>query len=384
MHFPGLKKPDLHEEVNEVFIHNFVKSLGLSLVSIFIPMYLMDSAGFSILQVGLFFLAYYIADLLVTIPSYHVSSKIGYKKVSILSAPFLVGYYFLLQSFSTPALLYLSTAVGATGKCLYWAGMNPETAMSTHEDKRDSEVGIFYSMPTLASIVSPVVGGLIVAAFSYNVLFIVTGLLVGASFVPLFFSEEHSEGLETDLVSFFSRDYIEDFLTYFFNGAESIGKRLLWPLFLVLIIEGSVDLGVAGGLKSLGAAFTSIAIGRITDDDNRPKVIASGVLVSVLMFFALYTVTDPLTATVLSFIFGLGRTAITMSAFEKALENAERDDYLEYFAFRGTALNLGRLSMLGLIIGSYYLTQSLLTSVVVMNISIVMFGYFLVKISNKK
>lgn len=262
--------------------------------------------------------------------------------------------------------------------------MNPETAMSTHVDKRDSEVGIFYSMPTLASIVSPVVGGLIVAAFSYNVLFIVTGLLVGASFIPLFFSEEHSEGLETNLVSFFSWDYMEDFLTYFFNGAESIGKRLLWPLFLVLIIEGSVDLGLAGGLKSLGAAFTSIAIGRITDDENRPKVIASGVLVSVLMFFALYTVTDPLTATVLSFVFGLGRTAITMSAFEKALENAEREDYLEYFAFRGTALNLGRLSMLGVIIGSYFATQSLLTSVVVMNASIVMFGYFLVKISEKK
>ena len=362
-------------------MHNFVKSLGLSLVSIFIPMYLMDSAGFTILQVGFFFLSYYMADLLVTIPAYHISSRIGYKKIALISAPFLVGYYFLLQNFSTPALLYLSTVVGATGKSLYWAGMNPETAMSTHDEKRDSEVGIFYSMPTLASIISPVVGGMVVAAFSYNVLFIVTGILVGASFIPLFFSEEHSEGLDTDLASFFSLNYMEDFLTYFFNGAESIGKRLLWPLFLVLIIEGAVDLGVAGGLKSLGAAFTSIAIGRITNDENRSRVIASGVLISVLMFFALYTVTDPLTATILSFIFGLGRTAVTMSAFEKALENAERDDYLEYFAFRGTALNLGRLSMLGVIVGSYYLTQSLLTSVVAMNASIILFGYFLVKIS---
>ncbi len=383
MHVPGLRKPDLHEEVNEVFLHNFVKSLGLSLVSIFIPMYLMDSAGFTILQVGFFFLSYYVADLLVTIPAYHVSSRIGYKKVALISAPFLVKYYFLLQYFSTPALLYLSTVVGATGKSLYWAGMNPETAMSTHDEKRDSEVGIFYSMPTLASIISPVVGGMVVAAFSYNILFIVTGILVGASFIPLFFSEEHSEGLDTDLASFFSWNYLEDFLTYFFNGAESIGKRLLWPLFLVLIIEGAVDLGVAGGLKSLGAAFTSIAIGRITNDENRSRVIASGVLISVLMFFALYTVTDPLTATILSFIFGLGRTAVTMSAFEKALENAERDDYLEYFAFRGTALNLGRLVMIGIIIGSYYLTQSLLTSVVAMNASIILFGYFLVKISRR-
>jgi predicted MFS family arabinose efflux permease len=383
MHFTGLKKPDIHEEVNEVFIHNFIKSLGLSLVSIFIPMYLMDSAGFTILQVGFFFLTYYIADLMVTIPCYHLSSRIGYKKVALLSAPFLVGYYFLLQSFSEPTLLYMATAVGATGKSLYWAGMNPETAMSTHEDRRDSEVGIFYSMPTLASIITPVIGGLIVAGFSYNLLFIVTALLVGASFVPLFFGEEHSEGLETDLMSFFSWKFFEDFLTYFFNGAESIGKKLLWPLFLVLIIDGSVDLGVAGGLKSLGAAITSIAIGRITDDDNRPKVIASGVLISVLMFSALYTVTDPLNATLLSLVFGLGRTPITMSAFEKALENAEKEDYLEYFAFRGTALNLGGLSMIGVIVGSYYLTQNLITSVIVMNASIILFGYFLTKISER-
>lgn len=380
MHFPSLRKIDLHEEANEVFIHNFVKSLGLSMVSIFIPMYLLD-ANFSIVQVGLFFLFYYIADLIVTIPSYHVSGKIGYKRVSLLSAPFLVGYYVLLRSFTDPVPLYLATFVGATGKSLYWAGMNAETAISTHEDNRDSEVGIFFSMPTLASIISPVIGGLILATFSYNVLFMTTGVFVGLSFVPLFLSERHSEGLDTELTSFFSRKYTEDFLTYFFNGAESIGKKLLWPLFLVLIIEGAVDLGLAGGLKSLGAAFTSIAIGRITNDDNRPKVIASGVLISVIMFFALYTVTDPLTATILSFVFGLGRTAVTMSAFEKALENAEREDLLEYFAFRGTALNLGRLTMLGIIIGSYHFTQSLLVSVVAMNLSIVLFGYFLVRLS---
>lgn len=381
MHYPGLKRLNLREEVNEVFLHTFVKGLGLSLISIFIPLYLIQSAGFTILQVGMFYFFYYITDLLVTIPCYHVSSKIGYKKVALLSAPFLVAYYFLLKSFSTPLPLYMATVIGATGKSLYWAGMNPETAMSTHEDKRDSEVGIFYSMPTLASIISPLMGGVIVAAFSYNMLFILTGVLLGSSFIPLFFSKEHSKGLETDLTDFFSWNYIEDFLTYFFNGAESIGKRLLWPLFLVLIIEGAVDIGVAGSLKSLGAAFTSIAIGRITDDDNRPRVIASGVLISVLMFFALYSVTDPLTATVLSFVFGLGRTAVTMSAFEKALENAEKEDYLEYFAFRGTALNLGRLSMLGLIVISYYMTQSLLTSVVAMNLTTVLFGYFLVRIS---
>jgi predicted MFS family arabinose efflux permease len=377
-----LKRSDIHEGINEVFIHNFVKGLALSLISIFIPLYLIDSAGFTILQVGLFFLSYYVADLLVTIPAYHVSSSIGYKKVALISAPFLVGYYFLLQNFSTPALLYLSTVVGATAKSLYWAGMNPETAMSIHDEKRDSEVGTFYSTPTLASIISPVVEGIVVAAFGYNILFVATGILVGTSFISLFFSEEHSEGLDTDLARFFSLDYLKDFLTYFFNGAESIGKRLLWPLFLVLIIEGAVDLGVAGGLKSLGAAFTSIAIGRITNDQNRPRIIASGVLISVLMFFALYTVTDPLTATRFSFIFGLGRTAVTMSAFEKALENAERDDYLEHFTFRGTALNLGRVSMLGIIVSSYYITQSLLTSVIAMNASIALFGYFLINISD--
>lgn len=384
MHFPGLRKPDMHKEVNEVFIHNFVKSLGLSLVSIFIPMYLMDSAGFSVLQVGFFFLSYYISDLVVTVPCYHLSSRIGYKKIALLSGPFLVTYYFLLRSFTDPIPLYLATFIGATGKSLYWAGMNPETALSTHEGNRDSEVGIFYSMPTLASILSPVIGGLIIAVFSYNVLFVATAFLVGLSFVPLFFTEEHSQGLNTDLISFFNRDHVEDFLTYFFNGAESVGKKLLWPLFLVLIIEGAVDLGVAGGLKSLGAAITSIAIGRITDDDNRSKIIVSGVFISVLMFFALYTVTDPVKATVLSFVFGLGRTAVTMSAFEKALENAEKEDYLEYFAFRGTALNLGRLSMIGVIVGSYYLTQNLITSVVAMNASIIMFGYFLIRISKKK
>jgi hypothetical protein len=117
MHFPHLDRLDLQEEVNEVFLHNFVKSLGLSLVSIFIPMYLLNSS-FSVLQVGVFFLCYYIADLIVTVPCYHVSGKIGYKRVSLLSAPFLVGYYILIRSFSDPVPLYLTTVVGATGKSL--------------------------------------------------------------------------------------------------------------------------------------------------------------------------------------------------------------------------------------------------------------------------
>lgn len=377
MHFADW---DFNRELDEVFIHNFVKSLGLSIIAIFIPLYLIES-GFSIFEVGLFFFVFYIADLIVTIPSYHLSSKIGYEKISLLSAPFLVSYYFLLRSFSDPLPLYLATVIGATGKSLYWAGMNAETAVNTDKEERDSEVGIFYAMPTIASIFSPLIGGFILAGTGFDTLLLVTTTLVGISFIPLFLSERHSEGLEIGLDNFISRDYSQDFLTYFFNGAESIGKKLLWPLFLVLIIEGSIDLGLAGSLKSLGAAVASLAIGRLTNDENRSKVIASGVLIAVTMFFALYTITDPLTATALSFIFGLGRTALTMSAFKKALENAEKEDLLEYFAFRGTALNLGRLTMLGIIIGSYYFTQTLLTSVIAMNTSIVLFAYFLNKIS---
>jgi MFS family permease len=190
---------------------------------------------------------------------------------------------------STPELLFVG-ALGGIGSNLYWMGMTPEVTTSSHSEDRNKETGYFFSMPALASILSP---------------------LAGLSSTPFLFSREHHEGLEIDIKSFLRDTEKIDFAKSTLKGINSIGKKVLWPLHLPLIIESSLSIGGAGSILALGSTLTSIFIGRITSEENRSKVITGGTILAAASYILMSQVTNPITALAVSGLNGLSYTAAT-------------------------------------------------------------------------
>ncbi|MFB6174611.1 MAG: MFS transporter [Candidatus Nanohalobium sp.] len=375
-----MERVDLKVEMQEVYLHSFLFKLAINLVAIFLPLYILEM-GYSTSTVFIFFAIYYGIYLFFSFPGAWIATKLGYKHTSLLTSPFILAFYLLLRSNPGTPGLYLTALVGGLSFNLYWMGMNPEIAESSHDKDREKETGFFFSMPTLASLLSPVVGGLILADYSFDLLFMIATILIGLSFTPFLFSREHREGMDVNPRTFFSMEYFNDFMTYTFKGAQSMVKKVLWPLYLAMIIGGSVKIGSAGSLLALGSAIASIGLGQYTDDSNRNQVILSGVAVTSATFLLMSFVTAPVTAAIVSFINGLGRTAISLPVYSRAMDRAEDKDYVEYFAFREIGLSTGRTAtLLAFLLIFLYLPNKFLLGFTYAAISLLFVGYFSRKI----
>lgn len=351
-----MEKIDLREEIQEVYLHSFLFKLGVKLVGIFIPFYILD-LGFDIQTVFLFFLTYYGAYIFVSWINAFICSKIGYKHTMLLASPFLLLFYLLLRTVETQPELFALAAMGGTASNMYWLGMNPEVGSSSEEESREKDTGFFFSMPSLASIFSPIVGGMILTISGFSTLFLSSAVFVGASFLPFIFSKEHYSGLDVNFKEFLSDYNLKDFSTFYLKGIDSMGKKMLWPAYLALIIGGSLNIGGAGSFRALGAAFTSIFIGEITNSQNKSKIIFTGVLLAASTYLMMSFVTTPFYAFLVSLINGLSFTAASVPIYSTAINHAEKGDLIEYFAVREVALSLGRVSIILLSILAFSMVE---------------------------
>lgn len=371
-----MERVNLRKEIQEVYLHSFLFKLAVSMVAIFLPLYILD-LGYSPQHVFAFFLIYYIIYILFSFPNGYVASRIGYKHTSLLSSPFILIFYLLLRTEPTVVQLYLIAIIGGLGFNMYWAGMNPEIATSSHSKNREEETGYFYSMPTIATMISPLVGGLILALYNFQILFLFTAIFIAGSFAPFLFSKEHHDGMEMNVGSFLKKDHFTDFMTYFGKGFNSIGRKVLWPLYLAIVIQASVSIGGAGSLMALGAAVASIALGKATNDNNRTKVLLSGTCVAIISYLLMIQVTSAVPALIVSFINGLGRTAMNIPIYSRALDRAEEEDLVEYLAFREVSLSIGRIVTIILLAGLFVIFQNNFTlSFIVLAASMLIIGYF--------
>lgn len=375
---------DLTEEIQEVYLHSFLFKLAEGLVAIFIPFYILES-GFSILTVFLFFGIYYGLNIVCSLPFGALATKIGYKHTSLISSVFILSFYLVIRAAETESLLFLSAFLGGVGFNLYWMGMNPEVATSSDDDSVEEESGFFFSMPSLASIVSPLVGGLILLQFGFSMLFLFAALLMFGSFIPFAFSLEHKEGMDTSITSLLTKDILYDVFTYVFEGAHSIGEKVVWPLYLAIVIGGSLNIGSAGSILALGSAITSIFVGKITNPGNKGKVVFAGALMAALTLLLMSQVTSPLTAILISGLHGLTYTAVNLPIFSSAIRRAEDKDLVEYFIIRQISLGVGKLTTILLCLSFFLLKPEnfFLLSFSVIGLMIVVTGYLAGKIPKR-
>lgn len=373
-----MERVDLKSEIQEVYLHTFLFKLAVKLVAIFIPFYILE-LGFGLEKVFIFFLIYYGSYLVFSWSNALLCSRLGYKHTMLLSSIPILAFYFLLRRVTSVTGLYSLALLGGISFNLYWMGMNPETARSSHNDEREKEAGFFFSMPSLASILAPVIGGLILASFNFEILFATTTALIGISFLPFLLTREHYDGMELNFREFLSEFSAVDFLTFVFKGVNSMGKKMLWPAYLAVIIGGSLNIGGAGSFQALGSTLTSIAIGIITNDDNRSRIVLTGMIIAAVTYLLMAAVTTPLYAFLISLVNGLSYTSATIPIYSKAMDHAEEEDLIEYFALREFALGIGRTAIILLTIAVFTFMPGrtrFFTSFAIVALSVILAGYF--------
>jgi len=272
--------------MNEMYLSVFIMNIAESMISIFVPIYLF-SLHYSVISILLFFLIGNIGNVIFALPVAKIVSKIGAKHAVLLSAPFLIIYYFGLRALPGLPWLFFVLPLGITGRALFY-NFGFELNFLDHFDKKKvgGQLSTLSILSIISTVLSPLTAGLIIAYFGYGLIFIIGSILLLISTLPLFISNDCKHSIDftlKDIVKIFTARKSANMLLSFSGYAieSSIGRNI-WPVFLIITFGAVAKVGYVASI----AAFLTVIIisitGKLSDKYNPKKILSFG---TMLYFF---------------------------------------------------------------------------------------------------
>lgn len=340
---------DKLETIEELYLSVSLRTLAVSMVSIFFPLYLME-AGYSFFFVIIFYIVLKTTHFLFVTPAVHIASKFGFKHASAISLPVLVAFYLMSLFVEGNIVVFFVTAVaGGIMGSLYWTGYHTEFSKFSNKKHRGEELGISYLFRAAASFLGPIIGGLIILFAGFPILFVVVSLLALAAAIPLLATSDSFAPTNVSFVDIFKGRSVKDILPFLGFGLETTVSLVFWPVFVFSILGNFASLGGIASFALFFAFIVTFVVGKYTDGD-REKPLVLGAFATAGVWIMRSVVWKPVQILIVDPLYGLSKTALVIPFNAKAYDNANKRDGAHYIAFREAGVQLGSIMALLLLI----------------------------------
>ena len=347
------------KELTQIYASVALRGFAVSMIGLFIPIYLLKEIGLSLNEVLTFFIFYSVVFAVLSPIAAKFASKYGVKHSVLFAVPlyliFVLGLY-SLPNFSIPPVLIAST-LGAS-QSFYWMGMHLAFFKASHNGHRGEEVGKQKAMSILATIAGPAIGGVLIAFLGFPTVFLIASFLLVVATVDLFLSGENHVYYKFSMRQMINRKHWRDSLFFVSAGSNVIAQGVIWPLFIFVTLKSYVSLGFAGSLLSVVSATLVLLVGKYSDRRDKKRIIrwVSGFEMFSWFFRALATTVGTIYAATIfgGITYGIRESPLSAMAYDKA-----DGDVVGYFVSREIFLCLGRILLLSFAIMTSSLAGSL-------------------------
>lgn len=347
------------KELIQIYFSVALRSFAISLISIFIPLYLFREKGLSFEQTLLFFIFYSVV-FAVTMPlAAKFASRFGIKHSILVGVP-LYMLFVALMHYSTSAIMQLlltSASLGAS-QAFYWIGMHLAFYHASHRKHRGEEVGIRSGVTVLSTVLGPFLGGLLITFINFKVVFGLTAFLLLASALVLLLNGDGYATYHFSMKTVFDKKYWKDSLFFVSRGSHVIVQGVIWPLFIFSILKSYFSMGMVGSLMSLSSAILFWSVGRYSDHSDKRKIMRwSSVLESGMWIIMAMVKTVPqvFAITIASSLVGAIRESPTGALeYDKA-----KGQVAAYFVNREVFICLGRILALSIVLATSNITHGM-------------------------
>ncbi|MBI2573044.1 MFS transporter [Candidatus Woesearchaeota archaeon] len=342
------------KELSHIAISITLRFFALSLISLFIPLYLYHELGYSLTQTLLFFIFYSLIFAVFTPIAAAFAARFGVKHAVLFSLPFYVAFLAGLSLLKTVAipLVVLSSLVGIS-LAFYWMGMNLLFYHASDQKHRGEEVGKVSFYKILATVAGPLLGGLLISLVGFRIVFVIACVILIGSAAILFLRKETHIRYHFSFKEVLAKDHWKDSFFFMSKGTDSMATSVLWPLLIFFILGDYFSLGIAEAVLAGGSAVLMWIIGKYSDHMNKHTLIhVMGVLES-LAWVARAFVATPFHVFAVSII-GAIINGVRIPPLEAVEFDKARGHSVSYFVSREVFICLGRVLMLSfvLLIGS--------------------------------
>jgi MFS family permease len=279
-----------NKEVTSLYFTIALVRFSLGLVTVFIPIYLWE-LGYSIWQILSFFALESLYLVLVGLLVIPLLRRMSDKSMLITSIPLFVLYALALSQLGTYAWLFFLIPLFDASKAIFFnTGYHLDFAGASDKKDLGKEIGLRFMLGSLVALMSPFVGGLIIARYSFPTVFIITAILLCTAIIPLIFFPKRQVSPNLSIKKVLKT--ISDKKTWA-HAISNIGYAnefvvglILWKLYMYIFIG---DIEVFGALISLSlfvSAFVTFIAGAQTDNGKRKKVLTFTAIATSLVWLS--------------------------------------------------------------------------------------------------
>ena len=316
MHYDIFKTFHLlkNKELSELYASIAIRAFALSLIGIFIPIYLYQT-GYSFSAIFLFFAFAAFFKAIFIFPASKISHRFGLKHSMLASMPFLIIALVLLfsvESFYWP-LWFIALILGIHSS-LFWFSYHTDFSKFSQKKSRGKQVGFSKIMVAISSAFGPITGGLIIAFFGFKFLFVIVSFLLISSTFPLFLSKEIHEPVKFSFKGLFKQQKPKNILAYLGKGIEVNIGTIVWPLFVFIVILGEkyVSLGALSSVVIVFSIATTFIVSKFSDL-NLKGLLKMGSLANSVVWFAKSFVVTPVQVFIADAFYGVSVTSMSIS-----------------------------------------------------------------------
>ena len=334
-----------NRELNELYISVAIKSFALSMISIFIPIFLLK-LNYSLTSVLIFYAILNATHALFIIPATKISSKYGFKHSILYSIPILIIFYlalFTLEQFNWP--IYLLAVIFGISNSLFWMGYHVDFSKFSDKENRGKEVGMTKIVSLIFHVLGPVIGGLILTFIGFEALFATVSVLLIASAIPLFFSKDIHESIPFSIKGIFKGQKIKDTLAFAGHGIESGISSVIWPIFIFFtILNNFTTLGLVSSLSILLSLVFVFIVAKFSDI-HRKLVLKIGALLNTIIWGVKFFVKTTFQVFIVDSFYGISQTLISIPFDALSYDKANKSNIVKFIMFREMTVQAGRVTL---------------------------------------
>ncbi|NQZ84124.1 MAG: MFS transporter [Nanoarchaeales archaeon] len=293
--FTEIKDIFSNKGMNHFYISYSIRSFALSLITLFIPLYLLK-LNYAIKEIFLFFAIGYLVHILILIPVVFLAKKIGIIKTMLTSIIFIISFYFALYNIQTYELSIPFVAIlFGLNSSLFWTSYHLYIANKGSSKNNGKELGMLKNFSSICSALGPVIGGMLLFLINFKFLFIISSFLLLFSIYPLFKVNEIYLYYTFNFKKIFLTQKIGDYFALIGFGIENHADEVMWPIFIFISVISSYQLfGFLFSFTFMISIFFTYFIGYYTDK-NKNKLLKIGAILNsinwILRIFSKTTLT---------------------------------------------------------------------------------------------
>ena len=361
----SLEKKYFNKSLSKGFVRLYtgktIVMIATAMLGIFLPIFLYNLFNKNFQAVIIYYgLGYLFYGIVVSL-GVKFLNKFGFRNALrtsvILGMIFYIIFYFIDQN-NLKYLIPFSLLISVLYRLLYWLPYHVNFAKFTNKKTRGRQVSIIEATRSVLGVFIPLIAGLIVSYFSFDILFIIAIALYLLSGIPYLTISRTREKfvwtIRETWRQFFSKKRRKTVLAYMADGSENIIGIVVWPIFIYQLLDGNYfKVGAISTLIIAISVITQLFLGKYMDlRVKKEKVLKWG---SFLYSFG-WLVKIFISTTFQLFIVGAYhsitciflRTPFDALTYEIA---ADQEHYVDEFSvLREMAIQFGRVLMAVLII----------------------------------